>query len=103
MVSSIRPRSNCKEVPLEGHRYIKGIVLVIFAIFCEKDSSSPPEKGAAPGKALREENTKKISEHKIAKITKSRQCSEAHSGPRHLDLFDQPRFLDLMHFGRCAR
>ena len=103
VVSSIRPRSNSKEVPLEGHRYIKGIVLVIFAIFCEKDSSSPPEKGAAPRKALREENTKKISEQKIAKITKSRQCSEAHSGPRHLDLFDQPRFLDLMHFGRCAR
>jgi len=37
VVSSIRPRSNSKEVPLEGHRYIEGIVLVIFAIFCEKD------------------------------------------------------------------
>src|SRR5208283_3311849 len=71
VVSSIRPRSNSKEVPLEGHRYIEGIVFVIFAIFCEKDSSSPPEKGAAPRKALREENTKKISEQKIAKITKS--------------------------------
>ena len=103
VVSSIRPRSNSKEVPLEGHRYIEGIVFVIFAIFCEKDPSSPPEKGAAPRKALREEKTKKISEQKIAKITKSRECSEAHSGPRHLNLFDQPRFLDLMHFGRCAR
>ena len=88
MVSSIRPRSNSKEVPLEGHRYIEGTVFVIFAIFCEKDSSSPPEKGVAPRKALREENTKKISEQKIAKITKSRQCSEAHSGPRHLDPMD---------------
>src|SRR5271169_6459987 len=88
VVSSIRPRSNSKEVPLEGHRYIEGIVLVIFAIFCAKDSSSPPEKGAAPRKALREENTKKISERKIAKITKSRECSQAHSGPRHLDPMD---------------
>ena len=77
---------------------------MIFAIFCEKDSSSPPEKGAAPGKALREENTKKISEQKIAKITKSPECSEAHSEAKAfaINLFDQPQFLDLMHFGGCA-
>src|SRR5271165_6337175 len=31
-VSSIRPGSNSKEVPLEGHRYIEGIVFVIFAV-----------------------------------------------------------------------
>src|SRR5271166_4206440 len=60
VVSSIRPRSNSKEVPLEGRRYIEGIVFVIFAIFCEKESSEPPEKGAAPRKALREENTRKF-------------------------------------------
>ena len=76
---------------------------MIFAIFCSiflVFSSLKAFPGAAPFSGGEEESFSQ----KIAKITKSLKCSEAHSEAKAfaINLFDQPRFLDLMHFGGCA-
>src|SRR5271166_5584756 len=65
---------------LRASAFHRGIVLVIFAIFCEKDSSSchgVRREGPSAQKPPKTGNTKKHFAQKIAKITKGET-------PKHL-------------------
>jgi hypothetical protein len=96
---------------LRASAFHRGIVLVIFAIFCEKDSSSchgVRREGRGAQKSPKTGNTKKHFEQKIAKITKGETPAfpaRTHyaSGRAEKQLFrDISKRRHLMHFERFA-